>query len=535
MSNEPTEDRASNQDEESQVNQENNNEVNRWKTTIRELRKLQKMYEAQLKQKAQREAQQVNQEANQNVQQANQQANQENKEEKSEEEKELEELHKFQKLSAESAFHKTFSAPRELVRGTVKGYTEKYLRFPHEEEIPPGEEEEEEEQRKWQEQKQKLQELINLPLRERLKRAIKRGISNTLQGLKRGASSFARKKAPILARKTVESVPLPPTPYGEVETFVEKVVISVPESREKNLLMTFAMQAGMYGIAVLLVFADNIIATLLQQWQGWLILAVMIPVFIIYLITSFLMWLTLYFTTFSSISAIFTVIASKIWTRGNYHRTLSPRAIVYYALAMVLYMATVKVWVGIAAGYFMALPSFLFFTLVQNAIFYAMVLIGVLTIGHIIAGVVALIWAIIALIYITFFLAFSILSMFWSKYITNSMDIHRPLAVWLILAARELLAPQIAYLAAAGFAIYAGIQAALSVGTQNSNYRYLNMLPAVIILAVAPTGTVNMLSQMVIDIVDQAFQYMASYDNWNVLMVAAQGLAKWILSVIPPW
>jgi hypothetical protein len=268
---------------------------------------------------------------------------------------------------------------------------------------------------------------------------------------------------------------------------------------------------------------------------GVLALAFFSPVLIIYIVTSFLMWFTLYLTTFSSISAIFTVIASRIWMHGNYHRTLSPRAVVYYALAMVLYMATVKVWVGIAAGYFMALPSFLFFKLIQDAIVIALVSISALTLGHIIGGVVALIWAIIALIYITFFLAFSILSMFWSKYVTNSVNIHRPLAVWLILAARELLAPQMAYLAAAGFAIYAGIQAALSVGTQRSNYRYINMLPAVIILVAAPVGTVNMLSQMVIDIVDQAFQYIASYDQWNVLIVSAQGLAKWLLSVIPPW
>jgi len=527
MSSEPTEGEVS--------NQENTDEIAEREAIIRDLSRLQRAYEAQVREKAKQQAQQANQEANQ-----------EKKKKKSEVEKELEELCKLQKMSASQAFKTTLEAPSKAVREAVKSYTEENLHFPFEEPVPPPPQEEEEEkeegkkgrgkgkkkkksrkkpskkeqeEQKSQEQQQKQQQ-TKLPLRDRLKKAI---------------SNFTRKKAPILARKAVENIPPPPTPYGEATEFVESVIINVPKSREENLLMAYAMLAGMYGIAGVLIFIDNSIVNLWQQQLGRVLVFLMAPIILIHLITGFLMWFTLYMTTFSSISAIFTNIASKIWTQANYHHTLSLRAVMYYALAMVLYMATTKVWVGMAVGYFTALLSFLFFKSMQNIIVTLLIFIAALTLTHIVLGVPVLIYAILALIYLVFFLVFSILSMFWSRYTTNSMDIHRPLAVWLILAVRELLAPQMAYLAVAGFAIYAGIQAALSVGTQRNNYRYLNMLPALIILATAPMGTVNMLLQIVINATDQAFQYMATIDRWNFIMVSAQGLAKWLLAIIPPW
>jgi hypothetical protein len=473
--------------------------------------------------------------SNQNKQsQANQDTQQTNKTSKKQETKPKE------KSLAKEA-EELFNAPRESIREAVKGYTEKRLHLPFEEEIPPEEEKKKEKKKGGKGKKrgkkggkgagaesQQSTESQQLAEGQQLKapRSLK-------QRLKQSISDFIRRKGPRLTKKAIESVPLPPTPYGEVERFVERVVIEVPTSNETNLLMAFAMLAGMYGIAALLIFIDNIIGQYL--WPFWLTAIVVVVLLFPYLITSFLMWFTLYLTTFSSISAIFANIANKIWSQGNYYRTLSPRAVVYYALAMVLYMATAKTWVGIVAGYFLALPSFIFFTIIQEIFVYALILISVMTAVYFTMGLLLASWVILTSIYISAFFGFSVISMYWSRYITKSMDIHRLLAVWLIVAVRELLAPQMAYLAVAGFAIYAGIQAALSVGTPNSNYRYINMLPAVIILAVTPTGTLNMVSQTVITAVDQAFQYMASYDKWNYLMLSAQTVAKWLLSVIPPW
>lgn len=486
--------------------------------------------------------------ANQNTQQTNK--NDEQQETKSKEKSLAKEVHEL------------FNAPRESIRESVKGYTEKYLHLPFEDVIPPKEETEEEEKKEGKKGKGKgkgkgkkkkgkeeekpkeekpKEEKPKPPesLRQRLKKRLLNALRGLKQGVKQGVKSFVTRKGPKLTKKAIESVPLPPTPYGEVERFVEGVIIEVPEGREKNLLMAFAMQAGMYGIAVILVLFDNIIGFEAPPWlPDWMAIGLRIGLFLLlipFVITSLLMWFTLYLTTYSSISTIFANIANRIWSQANYHHTFSPRAIVYYALAMVLYMATAKIWVGIVAGYFLALPSFIAFTLIQDLIALSLIPISTLLIGQIIIGGLILAWALVTFFYLTSFFTFSILSMYWSRYITNSVDIHRLLAVWLILAVRELLAPQMAYLAVAGFAIYAGIQAALSVGTQTSNYRYLNMLPAVIILAVAPMGTVNMLSQTVIAVVDQAFQYMASYDKWNYLMQFSHAAAKWLLTVIPPW
>jgi hypothetical protein len=204
-------------------------------------------------------------------------------------------------------------------------------------------------------------------------------------------------------------------------------------------------------------------------------------------------------------------------------------------MALGLYTATSKSWVGLVVGYVagMFVPALI---AIMNVV--GPMLVYLLTVSSIFIALLAILlgyFFVLMAIGIGMFMVFSLVSAYWSRYASTITPLWRVYAVWIILTAKQLLPPEVTFLVVAGYAIYAGIQAVLSTGGLFRSYQYLNALPAVILVALLPVGTVNSVMETVLGIVDQVFGTMAPSMGEYSSILAGQYVAKWILSHVPPW
>lgn len=313
-------------------------------------------------------------------------------------------------------------------------------------------------------------------------------------------------------------VPKPPTPLDTARQFARTVIR--PQEGGQSFLYAVTALIFMYIVAMTEPFWYSVFRETA---------VIMFPAYLG-------MWTVVYLATFTTIAGLFALIGNLFWTRASMgSSTINARSMVYYAMALGLYTATSKMWVGLVTGYVAGVfvPALvaimnvvgpmLAFLLMGSSIF--VVLLAILF-GY---------FFVLMAIAIGMFMVFSLVSAYWSRYASTITPLWRVFAVWIILTAKELLPPQVTFLVVSGYAIYAGIQAVLSTGGLYRSYQYLNALPAVIIVALLPTGTVNFAMGTVLGVVDQVFDTIAPSMGEYSSILAGQYVAKWILSHVPPW
>lgn len=318
--------------------------------------------------------------------------------------------------------------------------------------------------------------------------------------------------------RVYERVKAPPTPLDTARQFARTVI--KPEEGGQSFLYAVTALIFMYIIAMTEPFWYQILGETA---------VIMFPAYLS-------MWTVVYLATFTTIAGLFALIGNLFWIRASMgSSTLNARSMVYYAMALGLYTATSKSWVGLVAGYVAGLfvPALvtimniagpmLVYLLMGSSIF--LVLLAIL-LGY---------FFVLMAIGIGFFMVFSLVSAYWSRYASTITPLWRVFAVWMLLTAKELLPPQVTFLVVAGYSIYAGIQAVLTTGGLYRSYQYLNALPAIVIVALLPVGAVNSAMGTVLGIVDQAFETLAPSLGEYSSILAGQYVAKWILSHIPPW
>jgi hypothetical protein len=318
--------------------------------------------------------------------------------------------------------------------------------------------------------------------------------------------------------ETYGRIPAPPSPLETAENFARTFVS--PQMGGQSLLYATATLLAMFLIAYT------------EQYMYSIFGGVAVVTFPAYLG----MWTVTYLASFTTIAGIFALIGNIIWLRASLRSiSLSATAMAYYALATAMYMATSKLWVGLMAGYIAGL----FVPAVVTVMNIAGPMLVYLLMGSslflVLLAIIFGFFFVVMAIGILVFMAFSLVSTYWSRYASTITPLWRVFAVWLILAVKQLLPPQVTYLFVAGYAIYAGIQASLSVGELYKSYQYLNALPAVILVALTPIGTVNTAMDTITGIVDQAFEALAPMMGEYSSILAGQYVAKWILSHIPPY
>jgi len=246
------------------------------------------------------------------------------------------------------------------------------------------------------------------------------------------------------------------------------------------------------------------------------------------------MWTVLYLATYSTVSAILLTVAGTLYHSAGLRATrIDATAITFYLLGTLLYMATCKFVVGIVANYgfsiavvaslYMAVylaPSLLA-TITFTGLGLVLVLVFILLL--ILVGIPAILSVVVMAI-------FAIFSFLWSGYAVGVTPLWRVLAVWMLLAAKALLPPQVVYLVACGYAIYAGIEASLGA-VEAGRYGLLNALPAVVLVAVTPLDTVAGATETVASIVDTLYMNLGVE---SPTLETATAIAKWILSAVPP-
>jgi hypothetical protein len=318
--------------------------------------------------------------------------------------------------------------------------------------------------------------------------------------------------------KAYKQVPKPPTPLDTARQFTRSVIS--PAEGGQSFLYAVTALIFMYIIAMTESFWYQI-------FGGTAV--IMFPAYLS-------MWTVVYLATFTTIAGLFALIGNLLWVRASFGSlTINARSMVFYALALGLYMATCKTWVGLLAGYVagMFVPALiaimnvvgpmLVFLLMGSSIF---IILLVIVFGY---------FFVLMAIGIVVFMVFSLVSAYWSRYASTITPLWRVFAVWILLTAKELLPPQVTFLVVSGYAIYAGIQAVLTTGGLYRSYQYLNALPAVVIVALLPVGAVNSAIETVLGIVDQTFETLAPSLGEYSSILAGQYVAKWILGHIPPW
>jgi hypothetical protein len=248
------------------------------------------------------------------------------------------------------------------------------------------------------------------------------------------------------------------------------------------------------------------------------------------------MWTVTYLASFATIAGLFALIGNLLWVRASMgSRYLNARSMAFYALALGLYLASSKMWVGLVAGYAAGLFVPAAVTILNIA---GPMVVYILMGSSIFLILLAIIFGFILILMaigVGFFMVFSLASAYWSRYASTITPLWRVFAVWIIVTAKQLLPPQVTFLVVAGYAIYAGIQAALSTGGLYRSYQYLNALPAVVMVALLPAGAVSTAVSTVTGVVDQAFSTLAPSMGEYSAILAGQFVAKWILSHVPPW
>nr|ADJ54288.1 hypothetical protein pHA1_gp10 [archaeon enrichment culture clone 1(2010)] len=318
--------------------------------------------------------------------------------------------------------------------------------------------------------------------------------------------------------KAYKRVPAPPTPLETAKQFTRTII--KPQEGGQSFLYAVTALIFMYALSM----TERFWYDTLGQTA-----VIMFPAYLA-------MWTVVYLASFTTIAGIFALVANLFWIRASLGSgTLNARSMVYYAMALGLYTATSKMWVGLVAGYIAGVfvPALvtimnivgpmLLYLLMGSSIF--LVLLAILF-GY---------FFVLMAIGIGMFMVFSLVSAYWSRYASTITPLWRVFAVWIILTAKELLPPEVTFLFVAGYAIYAGIQAVLTTGGLYRSYQYLNALPALIIVALLPIGAVNSAMDTVLGIVDQTFSTIAPSMGEYSSILAGQYVAKWILSHIPPW
>jgi hypothetical protein len=318
--------------------------------------------------------------------------------------------------------------------------------------------------------------------------------------------------------RVYERVKVPPTPLDTARQFARTVI--KPEEGGQSFLYAVTALIFMYVVALTEPFWYSVFGETA---------VIMFPAYLG-------MWTVVYLATFTTIAGLFALIGNLLWTRASMGSlTINARSMTFYALALGLYTATSKAWVGLLAGYVagMFVPALiaimnivgpmLTFLLMGSSIF--IVLLAILF-GY---------FFVLMAIGIGMFMVFSLVSAYWSRYASTITPLWRVFAVWMLLTAKELLPPQVTFLVISGYAIYAGIQAVLTTGGLYRSYQYLNALPAVIIIALLPIGTVNSAMETVLGIVDQTFNTIAPSMGEYSSILAGQYVAKFLLSHVPPW
>jgi len=318
--------------------------------------------------------------------------------------------------------------------------------------------------------------------------------------------------------RVYRKVPKPPTPLETARQFARTVVR--PEEGGQSFLYALTALMFMYAIASTEPFMYGVFR----------------EVFVINFPVYLGMWTVTYLASFTTIAGLLALIGNLLWTRASLgSNTINSRSIVYFALALGLYTVTSKIWVGLVVGYVAGLfvPAavtvmniagpMLVYLLMGSSLFLVLLAIFL---GY---------FFVVMVVGVGFFMVFSLVSAYWSRYASTITPLWRVFAVWLILTAKQLLPPQVTYLFVAGYAIYAGIQAVLSTGSLYRSYQYLNALPAVIIVALLPTGAVNTAMGTITSIVDQAFSSLAPMMGEYSSILAGQYVAKWILGHVPPY
>ena len=318
--------------------------------------------------------------------------------------------------------------------------------------------------------------------------------------------------------KAYKRVPAPPTPLNTAKQFARTVIR--PEEGGQSFLYAITALIFMYIIAMTEPFWYSVFGETA---------VIMFPAYLS-------MWTVVYLATFTTIAGLFALVGNLFWIRSSIgSSTINARSMIYYAMALGLYTVTSKMWVGLVVGYVAGVfvPALiaimnivgpmLVFLLMGSSIF--LILLAIFF-GY---------FFVLMAIAIGMFMVFSLVSAYWSRYASTITPLWRVFAVWIILTAKELLPPQVVFLVVAGYAIYAGIQAVLTTGGLYRSYQYLNALPAVIIVALLPIGSVNSAMETILGIVDQTFNTIAPSMGEYSSILAGQYVAKWILSHIPPW
>jgi len=331
-------------------------------------------------------------------------------------------------------------------------------------------------------------------------------------------SGEAEEEKKNLYEKIYEKVSFPPSPLETAENFARTFI--TPQMGGQSLLYATVTLLAMYLIAYTEQYMYNIF--------GY-VAVVTFPAYLG-------MWTVTYLASYTTIAGIFALIGNALWIRASM-RSTSPNAtaMAFYALATTMYMITSKLWVGLLVGYIAGLfvPAVVAIMNIAGPMIVYLLMGG--SIFLIILAIIFGVFFVVMAIGIGVFMAYSLVSAYWSRFASSITPLWRVYAVWLILSAKELLPPQVTYLFVAGYAIYAGIQASLSVGEIYKSYQYLNALPTVILVALTPIGAVNSAMETITGIVDQTFDTLAPMMGEYSTILAGQYVAKWILGHIPPW
>jgi hypothetical protein len=318
--------------------------------------------------------------------------------------------------------------------------------------------------------------------------------------------------------RVYERVKAPPTPLDTARQFARTVI--KPEEGGQSFLYAVTALIFMFAIASTESFWYSVFGETA---------VIMFPAYLS-------MWTVVYLASFTTLSGLFALIGNLLWVRASMGSgTLNARSMTFYALALGLYLASSKMWIGLVVGYATGLFVPALVTIMNIAGPMLVYLLMGSSIFIILLAIILGYFFVLMAIGIGFFMVFSLVSAYWSRYASTITPLWRVFAVWILFTAKELLPPQVTFLVVSGYAIYAGIQAVLSTGGLYRSYQYLNALPAVVIVALLPVGTVNLAMGTVMGVVDQTFETLAPSLGEYSSILAGQYVAKWILSHIPPW
>ena len=229
----------------------------------------------------------------------------------------------------------------------------------------------------------------------------------------------------------------------------------------------------------------------------------------------------LYMAWYGTLGYLLATVSNALLHRASYAHGISPTAMLYNTLGAALLAGVCKVWLATVSNFAVsAVVVGLLYLAVSIApallligsglVLLALVLLAVLLLGAVLLpSLLALLAAVVA-------------AAFWSYYASRSAPTWRLVAVWLLLVARQLY-PPLAMLAAAGYAVMAGIEASLG------NHRHINALPAVAALLLLP------FEDLALGMADAALSSMQSLGIIGPGTQAGCAAARWLIASAPPW